>query len=127
MARPRAYELKGYYGQFNKTKVYYLGFKTQPKFLGKNGRGFSGLKHILELLKSKCSTFTLTFTPDESKVTKVGKTYRVRLSAAAVRRLSTWRFDANRDLNLRLGRALLVKELPGHFNSSAPISTASQN
>lgn len=121
MARPRAYELKGYYGQFNKTKVYYLGFAKQPKFLGKNGRGFAGLKHILELLKAKYPKFTLTFTPAESSVTKVGKEYRVRLAAPAITRLHSARFDANRDLNLRLGRSLLATQLPGSFNSSTPL------
>lgn len=47
MARPRAYKLKGSYGEFNGSKVYYLGFERQPGFLPASGRGFAGLMRQL--------------------------------------------------------------------------------
>lgn len=120
MARPRAYKLEGSFGEFKGSKVYYFGFKERPKFLPKTGRGFGGLKHLLELLKERFKKFTLTFTPGEDSVRLQGKLFKVRLSAAAVKRLGQRRWDANRQLNLRLGRSLLTEAFPDHFHSSEP-------
>lgn len=43
MPRPRAYKLKGAFGQFTNTKIYVLGFTKQPTFLPDTDRGFAGL------------------------------------------------------------------------------------
>lgn len=122
MPRPRAYTLKGSFGKFNGTKVYYAGFKERPKFLSKTGRGFAGLKHLLEILESKFKNFTLTFTPEENSVRKQGKAYKVRLSAVAVRKAGKRRWDENRELNLRLGRQLLSETFPAHFSPTGQVS-----
>lgn len=120
MSRPRVYLLKGSYGDFTGFKVYCLGFKKQPKFLPQSGRGFGGLKHLLETLKSKFPKLSLTFTPTEDSVVKRGSLYKVRLSATSVKLLSARRWDANRQLNLRLARQLLFGLLPKYFDSSEP-------
>jgi hypothetical protein len=121
MPRPRVYKLEGSYGAFNGTKVYYLGFDEQPKFLSKGGRGFGGLKHLLEHLKGKFRKFTLTFTPEEDSVHKDGSLYKVRLSARSVKRFGKRRWDANRELNLRLANQLLAEALPTHFTGAVSI------
>lgn len=82
MARPRKYELKGSYGDFKGTSIYFLGFDKQPSFLPKSGRGFSGLKHVLELLRTKFRKFELTVTPEECSVTKDGPLAKVRISGS---------------------------------------------
>ena len=115
MARPRAYELIGSYGDFKGSKVYFLGFKVQPKFLPITGRGFGGLKHLLELLKRRFKKFTLTFTPDEDSIRLKGKEYRVRLSVASVRKLQKRRWDANAHMNTQLGKQLLAETFPQEF------------
>jgi len=120
MSRPRVYALKGSYGDFTGFKVYYLGFTKQPAFLQKSGRGFAGLKHLLETLKSKFPKFSLTFTPTEDSVAKKDSLYKVRLSATSVKLLGNRRWDANRQLNLRLARQLLSGSLPKHFDSADP-------
>ncbi len=117
MARPNVYKLKSLSGDLKDFKVYYTGFKKPPKFLPDTGRGFGGLKHLIELLRKKFKNFTLTFTVDEDSVRKDGTTYKVRLSAVAVKRLSQRRWDGNRELNLRLGNQLLAEALPEHFTA----------
>ena len=117
MARPNVYKLEGSFGDFNGTKVYYLGFTKKPGFLPKTGRGFGGLKHLLQLLKGKFKNFTLTFTPDEDSVVKNKKSYKVRMSAKAVKRLGQRRWDGNTELNLRLGNQLLSEAFPEHFTA----------
>src|SRR5579864_2325742 len=120
MARPNVYKLQGLSGELKDFKVYYTGFKERPKFLPKTGRGFGGLKHLLELIKAKFKNFTLTFTPTEDSVRKEGNKYKVRMSAMAVRRLGQRRWDANRELNLRLGNQLLSEALPTFFTAGQP-------
>ncbi len=119
MARPKTYILRGKaFGEFDGIKLYYFGFKDRPRFLPESGRGFSGLKHILEILKSKFRRFTLSFTPDEDSVTKVRSLYKVRLSANSHKRFSQRIWDANRQLKLRMGRQLLSEALPDYFSIS---------
>jgi len=119
MARPKTYILRGKaFGEFDGIKLYYFGFKDRPGFLPESGRGFSGLKHILELLKSKLRKFTLSFTPNEDSVTKVRSFYRVRLSANSYKRFGQRMWDANRQLKLRMGRQLLSEVLPDYFSIS---------
>jgi Domain of unknown function (DUF4263) len=119
MARSRAYKLEGSFGDFTGAKVYYLGFREQPSFLSKTGRGFAGLKHLLDLLQAKFKRFTLTFTPDEDSVRKESKVYKIRLSKKAVSRFGQRRWDGSRQLNLRLGRQLLSEAYPEYFASGA--------
>ena len=109
--------MKGSYGDLTGTKVYFLGFEFQPGFLPLSGRGFAGLKHLLELLSVKLKKFTLTITPGEDSIRKDGSIYKVRLSAKAIRRFSQRRWDGNRQLNLRLGRQLLAEAFPQQFPS----------
>src|SRR5580704_1685831 len=102
MARSRAYKLKGSYGEFNGSKVYYLGFERRPGFLPENSRGFAGLKHILEQLKGKLKKFTLTFTPSEDSIKKTTGSVKVRVSAKTVRKFGQRRWNESRELNLSL-------------------------
>lgn len=116
MARPRAYKLKGLSGEFKNATIYYTGFAERPSILPESGRGFGGLKAILELLKARFKRFTLTITPREDSARKVGKTYKIRLSLRAARRLSQRRWDANTQLNRRLAKQLLAEAFPDHFD-----------
>lgn len=119
MPRPTGYLLTGSYGDFNETKVYYFGFEKRPGFLPVSGRGFAGLKHLLELLRTKFKRFTLTFTPAETSVKKNGKVFQVRIAAPAIRQFGQRRWDANRQLNLRLGNQMLAELFPDHFVGGA--------
>ncbi|MDO8490378.1 MAG: hypothetical protein Q7S47_03100, partial [bacterium] len=71
-----------FYGKkFRGFKLYYSGFEEQPKILQKDGRGFSGGKHILEVLTHKLKKFELTLTSEKkSRIKKVGKKYFVYLA-----------------------------------------------
>lgn len=120
MPRPKVYKLKGSFGSFNGTKVYYLGFKKQPKFLSKSGRGFGGLKHLLENLKTRFKKFTLTFTSDQNKVSKEGSVYKVRLSEKTVKAFGQKRWNANRELNLKLSGEMLSEAFPKCFTDYKP-------
>jgi hypothetical protein len=123
MARPRVYKLKGSFGEFDGAKIYYYGFDKQPKFLPKSGRGFGGLKLILQRLKAKFKKFTLTITPETDSVNKEGGHYKVRLSAAAIKRLGQRRWDGNTEMNSRLGGQLLAEAFPKHFESGESFFT----
>lgn len=124
MARPNVYKLEATsFGAFKGTKVYYFGFDAQPGFLPKTGRGFGGLKHLLELLKAKFKKFTLTFTQEEDSAKKEDGVFKVRLSVETVRRLSKRRWDENRQLNVRLATQLLAEALPEHFQAGASSHT----
>jgi len=70
MPRPNAYKVKGSFGEFHGSKVYYHGFPKRPSFLPKSGRGFGGLKYLLQKLKSKFRKFSLTFTLEEDSIKK---------------------------------------------------------
>lgn len=120
MPRPKVYKLKGSFGSLNHTKVYYLGFKEQPKFLHNSGHGFAGLKHLLENLKTRFKKFILTFTPDQNKVIKEGSIYKVRLSAKAVKAFGQKRWKANRELNLKLSGEMLSEVFPKYFTDYKP-------
>lgn len=123
MARPKAYKLKDIYGDRNGTSIYYTGFASTPKLLPKNGRGFGGLKHILELLGGKFKKFTLTITPEQDSITKDKSLVKVRLSAKAIKRLTQRKFDSNRELSLRLGNQLLAEVFPTYFTFGAQVFT----
>jgi hypothetical protein len=123
MARPKVYKLKGSFGEFDGAKIYYLGFDKQPSFLPKSGRGFGGLKLILQRLKGKFKKFTLTITQDIDSVTKVGNSYKIRLSAKAIKRLGQRRWDGNTEMNARLGGQLLAEAFPKYFDSGITFFT----
>src|SRR5437879_2124460 len=117
MPRPNVYKLKGSFGAFDGSKVYYHGFPKRPSFLPKSGRGFGGLKYLLQKLSSKFTKFTLTFTPEMDSILKQGSVSKIRLSAKAVKRLAQRRWDGNTELNTRLGNQLLSEAFPQHFGS----------
>jgi hypothetical protein len=117
MARPRVYKLTGASGALKNYKIYYTGFSEQPKFLGKTGRGFSGLKHMIELLQKSLRNFTLTITPAEDSISRKDKSLAVRVSAKTIRRLGQKGWTAKRDLNLRLVADLLSETFPDKFPS----------
>jgi antiviral defense system Shedu protein SduA len=123
MARPRAYKLKGSYGEFNGSKVYFLGFDRQPGFLPASGRGFAGLKHMLEQLKAKLKKFSLTFTPTEDSIKEDGKGFKVRLAVKTVRKFGQKRWNESRELNLRLAQQSLAEVFPERFHATAPVRT----
>lgn len=124
MGRSRVYVLKASsYGKLKGVKIYYSGFKKRPKFLPNQGRGFGGLKHLLEHLKGRFKKFILTFTPEKNAAVKVGSTWKVRLSEDTVKRLGKRRWDANRELNMRLANQLLGEVLPKYFGSAPAFHT----
>lgn len=119
MSRARSYTLKGSYGVFRGTKIYYTGFAARPKFLPESGYGFAGLKHLLELLKKRLKKFTLTIVADEkSLLKKSGSTYKVRLSAKAITKMKSQRFVHNREVQLRLGQQTLHELFPSIFKKA---------
>jgi hypothetical protein len=118
MARPASYELKGSFGKFKGTKIYYHGFKKRPKFLPKNGRGFSGLKHLLETLEKQLGKFTLTFTVNENSLKKEKGKYKVKLSEKITKLIYSRRLETNRALNLRICGQLLKEIFPGKFDGT---------
>lgn len=117
MSRPKVYKLKGSFGEFDGAKIYYNGFPKQPNFLPKSGRGFGGLKYLLQRFKAQFKKFTLTITLEENSVKKVGNQYRIRLSSNAIKRLGQRRWEGNTELNTRLGNQLLAESLPEHFTA----------
>lgn len=124
MARSRAYKLEGsIFGKFNGTSVYYLGSSKPPSILRAKGKGFPGLKHILEVLEKKFKKFTLTFTPAECSIVvgKKSKPTRVRLSVDAIKAYTKQQWDANRQLKLRLARQLVGSNFPKQFPASGPV------
>lgn len=124
MARSRVYKLTGSgFGKFKGTKIYFVGFSETPRFLPSNGRGFGGLKHLLEHLNGRFRKFTLTFTPTEDSVLKQGSLFKIRLSANSVKRLQNRSWDARRALSLRLAKQVLVEALPKYFKSGATFHT----
>ena len=120
MARSRAYKLKGSYGEFNGSKVYYLRFEQRPGFLPQNGRGFAGLKHMLEQLKRTLKKFSLTFTPSEDSIKKDAGNFKVRLSAKTVRKFGQRRWNESRELNLKLAHQSLAQVFPDYFTGTGP-------
>lgn len=121
MARPRVYVLQGSaYGKLKGFRVYYSGFKVRPKFLPAKGRGFGGLKHLLEQLAQGLKKFTLTFDSKRTSITKQGRTYKVRLSEESVKRLRARKWEAGREMNLRLAAQHLHETFPKYFKTGHP-------
>lgn len=119
MARPSSYELSAkFFGEFRGTKVYYTGFVKQPRFLKKGGAGFGGLKHLLELLRSKFGNFTLTFTPQEDSIKRDGSTVKVRISALSINRIAKRLFDSRRAAMVRLASTFLAETFPEEFHGA---------
>ena len=117
MSRPKVYKLKGSFGEFDGAKIYYIGFTKQPSFLPKSGRGFGGLKYLLQRFTAKFKKFTVTVTVEEDSIKNVGNQYKIRLSAKAIKRLGQRRWEGNTELNTRLGNQLLTESFPDHFTA----------
>ncbi|MDO8686809.1 MAG: DUF4263 domain-containing protein [Candidatus Berkelbacteria bacterium] len=107
-----------FYGKkFRGFKLYYSGFKEQPKLLQKDGRGFSGGKHILEVLTHKLKKFELTLTSEKkSQIKKVGKKYFVYLAISDIRILNSSKIQKTREIGLKLTNNHFSQIFPKFFN-----------
>jgi len=83
-----------FYGKkLNGFKIYYFG-NEQPKILRKDGGGFNGGKHILEVLSHKLKNFEFTITGEKrSQIKKVGKKYFVYFTLTDIRLLNNSTFQ----------------------------------
>lgn len=106
-----------FYGKrFRGFKVFYTT-KEQPKLLQKNGRGFTGGKHILEVLSHKFKKFDLVLTDTkQSKIRKVGNKYVVHLTLQDIRLLNGSTFQKKRDIGLKLTNNYFNDLFPKHFS-----------
>lgn len=123
MAKPKSYELKGSFGEFKGKKIYYAGFKKPPKCLPKTGRGFGGLKHLLELFKKEFGQFTLTMTPKENSIKKEGKIFKVKLSEKVSNQIYSKRMVASRPMSLRVCGQVLKEIFPDKFDGTEGLFT----
>lgn len=107
-----------FYGKkFRGFKLYYSGFEEQPKILQKDGRGFSGGKHILEVLTHKLKKFELTLTAEKkSQIKKVGKKYFVYLAVSDVRILNSSKIQKTREIGLKMTNNHFSQIFPKFFN-----------
>lgn len=107
-----------FYGKkFRGFKLYYSGFEEQPKILQKDGRGFSGGKHILEVLTHKLKKFELTLTSEKkSRIKKVGKKYFVYLAVSDIRILNSSKIQKTREIGLKMTNNHFSQIFPKFFN-----------
>ena len=107
-----------FYGKkFRGFKLYYSGFEEQPKLLQKDGRGFSGGKHILEVLTHKLKKFELTLTSEKkSRIKKVGKKYFVYLAVSDIRILNSSKIQKTREIGLKMTNNHFSQIFPKFFN-----------
>lgn len=123
MSRPRIHKLKGLSGEFKDFRISLKGFSEIPKFLPDNGRGFSGLKHILEILKSKSTKFKLVISKEDDSIRKVKNETVYTISSKSIRAFSSSLWNSKRDISLRNANSLLSNLFPGHFDASKSFFT----
>jgi len=89
------------YGKYK--AIYYQGFRSRPKFLKDDGRGFKGCKHILETLEKKFRKFRFVLTSKRaSAIIKRGKTRDVFLKYDDFKRLQSAQFSKNRQVQFEI-------------------------
>lgn len=113
-----------FYGKkLNGFKIYYFG-NEQPKILRKDGGGFNGGKHILEVLSHKLKNFEFTITSDKrSQIKKVGKKYFVYFTLTDIRLLNNSTFQKKREVGLKLTNNYLSTVFPRFFTTKEKFFT----
>jgi len=91
-----------YEKKFKDFKIYYIAAE-QPKILRKDGGGFGGGKHILEVLSHKFSKFDLILTNEKrSRIKRIGKKYFIYLTLSDIKLLIGSTFQKKREIGLKL-------------------------
>ena len=106
------------------TKIYYRGYgNKRPKFLKDKGQGFSGGKHLLEILNKKFKRYELVLTPKTDAITAAGGKKTVQISERTLNKINAIVRDRTRDIRLDAAIQVLAATFPAVFTSSQrPVS-----
>lgn len=104
------------YGALRGTKIYYTGFPTRPTLLAKKGGGFSGLKHILEIIGAKFPKYKFIITAKATpKYQKKKRTHHLIIPLAPLRGIYSKKILRTRDVLTRIGQEILHDNFPTKF------------
>ena len=105
------------------TEIYYKGFRRKPTLLKDKGQGFSGGKHLLEVLGANFSNFRLILTPKTNSIAKVGKRADVSISEQTLKRFNTVVREEGRELKLDAWKSVLASTFPSDFLAVAQVTS----
>ncbi len=106
------------------TRIYYRGYgNKRPKFLKDNGQGFSGGKHLLEILNKKFKRYDLILTPKKDDIRSAGPKKIIQISERTLNRINGIVRDRTRDVRLDAASQILASTFPARFKGAARVET----
>ena len=98
--------------------IEYRGFRKKPPMLKGKGQGFTGCKHILQLIDRNFKKATLVITPNKDAVIKKGPVHEIMLSEKTLRRLSSISLSRRKEIMEEAAAEVITHALPGEFGKT---------